>query len=200
MGESQQEPSDGEEINASIADPQRFGPVADRHFPEIFRYISRRIGIDLAEDLACETLVIAFESRARYDTARGDARPWLYGIATNLIRRHRRTEGRKLSAYEKTRSRHVLPPDEGELLIEHLDHVSKLGRVADAFRSLEAESRDVLYLVAVAGLSYQEVADALGLPVGTVHSRTARARQRLRDLVPLDGQEESTPLHREKRQ
>ena len=190
MGVSRLEPSDGEDIVASVADPHRFGPVADRHFSEIYRYISRRIGTDLAEDLGSETFAIAFEARSRYDPSRADARPWLYGIATNLIRRHRRSEARKLSAYERTRSQLMAPTSDAESVIEHLDHLSKLDQVAAAFANLDPDSRDALYLVAIAGLSYQETANALEVPVGTIHSRIARARERIRDLVPLDRQEE----------
>lgn len=51
--------------------------------------MTRRLGRDAAEDVVAETFLVAFDRRHRYDPARPDARPWLYGIATNLIRRHR---------------------------------------------------------------------------------------------------------------
>jgi DNA-directed RNA polymerase specialized sigma24 family protein len=78
-----------------------FGAIFERHFVPIHRYLNRRVGLDLAEDLASETFVVAFRRRAGYDWGREDARPWLFGIATNLMRRYRRTERRKLAAYAR---------------------------------------------------------------------------------------------------
>jgi hypothetical protein len=80
-------------------DPRRFELVFERHFDSIHRYLARRVGRDLADDLAAETFAVAFKSRRRYDAARADARPWLYGIASNLLRHHRRREERQLRAY-----------------------------------------------------------------------------------------------------
>jgi RNA polymerase sigma-70 factor (ECF subfamily) len=65
---------------------------------EIHRYVARRLDVHAADDIAAETFTIAFRGRHRYDLARSNARPWLYGIATNLIGRHRRDERRKLRA------------------------------------------------------------------------------------------------------
>jgi RNA polymerase sigma-70 factor (ECF subfamily) len=96
------DPSDGAAIAASLSDPTRFGALFDRHFAEINRYLARRVGLVLADELAAETFVIAFRSRQRYDAGQADARPWLYGIAANLARRHWRTERRRLRAYART--------------------------------------------------------------------------------------------------
>jgi RNA polymerase sigma-70 factor (ECF subfamily) len=78
-----------------------FGAIFERHFVPIHRYLNRRVGLDLAEDLASETFVVAFHRRAGYDWGREGARPWLFGIATNLMRRYRRTERRRLAAYTR---------------------------------------------------------------------------------------------------
>ncbi|MEV3921254.1 RNA polymerase sigma factor [Actinomadura coerulea] len=83
------DPTDASLIAASRTEPERFAGLFRRHAPEIMRYATRRLGRDAAEDVVAETFLIAFDRRHRYDAARPDARPWLYGIATNLIRRHR---------------------------------------------------------------------------------------------------------------
>src|ERR1039458_9226704 len=104
MGATGSESTDNDDIAASLVDPQRFAAVVDRHFTEIFGYLARRVGRDNAEDLGAETFIVAFKARNRYDSSRANALPWLYGIATNLIRRHRRTEVRMLSAYADRKS------------------------------------------------------------------------------------------------
>jgi RNA polymerase sigma-70 factor (ECF subfamily) len=146
------------------------------------------VGRDEAQDLAAETFVIAFSARQRYDLSRASARPWLFGISTNLIRHHRRSEIRMLNAFVK--SMPVARSDDGvEELSIHMDHVALLARVAEAYLKLEPEHRDALHLTAIEELSYAETAEALGIPVGTVHSRVARARTILRDLAGYIGQE-----------
>ena len=79
--------------------------------------------------------------------------------------------------------------DSSEGLVARLDHAASLARVASAFADLDADQRDALYLVAIVGLGYAEASEALDIPVGTVHSRVARARTNLRDLATYSGQE-----------
>jgi RNA polymerase sigma-70 factor (ECF subfamily) len=183
--------TDSDDIKASMADTDRFARVVNRHFSEIYGYLARRVGRDIADDLSAETFIVAFGSRSRYDASRADALPWLYGIATNLIRRHRRTEVRKLAAYAKSATR--IDSDRGDLddLVTRLDHAESVARVASVFSELDADQRDALYLVAIVGLAYADAAEALQVPVGTVHSRVARARSQLRDLAAYNGQEGS---------
>jgi RNA polymerase sigma-70 factor (ECF subfamily) len=76
-----------------------------------------------------------------------------------------------------------------EELSTQMDRVELLARAAKAFSKLDPEQRDALHLTAIEGLSYVETAEALGIPVGTVHSRVARARITLRDLTGYFGQE-----------
>jgi RNA polymerase sigma factor (sigma-70 family) len=180
--------TDADELTASIEDPSRFSEIVRRHFAEIFRYLSRRAGSD-AEDLAAETFVIAFRRRSTYDLERSDARPWLYGIATNVLRHHRRSEMRQLTAYAKSQRLvgHLTDvPGIEETVVEGLDNSISVARLASAFALLDDDHRDVLYLVGVAGLDYQQAADALGLRLGTLKSRVARARSSLRDLLEDD--------------
>ena len=85
-------------IERSWRMPDVFAAVFDRYYAEIHGFVARRLGRGRADDLASETFLIAFDRRRRYDLARADARPWLYGIASNLIARHRRAEVRQLRA------------------------------------------------------------------------------------------------------
>ncbi len=88
-------PSDADAIAESLGDPAAFVVVFDRHFDAIRRYVARRLGVDLAADLAAETFMRAFDARRRYDRRRRDALPWLYGIAANVVRRELRDEERR---------------------------------------------------------------------------------------------------------
>src|SRR5262245_11487226 len=96
---------DGAAIAASVDDPDRFTGIFDRHFDAIYGYTARRLGRDVADDVGAAVFVEAFAGRTRFDSSRADARPWLYGIATNLIHRHRRTEARRLRAYARVDAR-----------------------------------------------------------------------------------------------
>ncbi|MGI5377373.1 RNA polymerase sigma factor [Streptomyces sp. CA-251387] len=184
--------SDGSVIERSWETPDAFAVIFDRYADDIHRYIARRLGSDTADDLMAETFVIAFQRRRRYDLSHAHARPWLYGIATNLIGRHRREEARRLRALSRMAA---LPPgreDSGpeEAVTERLGAWETHGTVAGALAELPARYRDVLLVVAWGELDYEEAARALGVPVGTVRSRLHRARTRLRRTL---GGPERTP-------
>ncbi|GII95728.1 RNA polymerase sigma factor [Sinosporangium siamense] len=157
----------------------------DAYFAEIHRYIARRLSDDVADDLAAEVFVAALQSS--YDPAIGAPRPWLYGIATNVVARHRRTEIRRWKAISRTAER-----DSGGHEDEVLDRVTAArftGPLAGALAGLKRRDRDVVLLIALGGLSHAEVSEALGVPIGTVGSRLNRARKQLRralgDVNPL---------------
>jgi RNA polymerase sigma factor (sigma-70 family) len=142
-------------VLASRTEPVRFAVVFDRHFGAIHRYLSRRVGGDLADDLAAATFVEAFRTRDRFDEAHPDARPWLYGIAANLLRRHRREERRRLLAYARTGiDRWVDAADDANARV---DAAAAGPAVAVALASLRAGDRDVLLLFAWGELTYEEI-------------------------------------------
>ncbi len=173
-------------IEASLADGACFGAIFDRHFAEINRYLARRVGSVLADEIAAEVFVIAFRSRERYDRAVADARPWLFGIAANLARRHWRTERRRLRAYARTG---VDPSwDDSGDIDRRLDALAAGPVLAAALATLRPGEREVLLLYAWSDLGYEEIATALGMPVGTVRSRLSRARSRIRELLAPTGQ------------
>jgi RNA polymerase sigma factor (sigma-70 family) len=168
-------------IACSVRSPECFGTIFDRHGPAIYRYIARRLGPDSAEDLVGETFLVAFRRRGRYDGAYPDARPWLYGIATRLISRHRRDEIRFFQAIART----GLDPASEALDGQIIDRVAAQAarpELAAALSRLSQGQRDVLLLVA-SGLSYPEAGRALGVPAGTVSSRLVKARRVVRDAL-----------------
>ena len=79
----------------SIVNREAFVGIFDRHYEAVHRYLHRRLGHDLADDLAAETFLRAFAARRSFEQRSDSALPWLYGIASNLVRRHRRTEERR---------------------------------------------------------------------------------------------------------
>jgi RNA polymerase sigma factor (sigma-70 family) len=183
--------SDAEVLAQSSEDPTRFAVIFERHFVTIHRYIARRIGPDDADDLAGDVFRIAFQRRDTFDRQWASARPWLYGIATNLVRAQRRSEQRRLRAFERATeaARVRTSDDEFERTAEQLDAEVTAGRVGSAVAQLTPCDRDALILFATEDLSYREVAVALAIPVGTVRSRISRARFRLRELLGVAGQQ-----------
>ena len=179
--------SDAQVIAASRADPLVFATVFDQHYDAVHRYLARRVGPDLADDLAAETFTEAFDVRLRFDTERPDARPWLFGIATNLLRHHYRSEARRLRAYARL-DRPATANDTFGEIETRLDAERAGPVIAAAVASLSADERDVLLLLAWADLRYEEIAVALRIPIGTVRSRLHRARRRLRELIGESGQ------------
>jgi len=92
---------DARVLEASVREPERFAVIFDRYYGQVHAYVARRLGTDVADDLTAETFLIAFRRRERFDRRSGAVRAWLYGIATNLIRRHRRDEVRAWRAAAK---------------------------------------------------------------------------------------------------
>ncbi|PJE98415.1 RNA polymerase subunit sigma-70 [Streptomyces carminius] len=180
--------TDAAVIEDSGRRPETFALLYDRHAADIHRYVARRLGAGVADDVTAETFLIAFRHRARYDPERGSARPWLYGIAANLIGRHRRHEVRALRALARTGADPVADSwtDWVDGADSRVTAQAASGPLADALAGLSAGDRHVLLLVAWADLTYQEVADALGIPVGTVRSRLNRARRKVRTALGGD--------------
>lgn len=169
-------------IEASHSQPEEFAVLFDRHAPLIHRYIARRVGIQSADDLVAETFLAAFRRRMRYETSQRDARPWLYGIATHLISQYRREESRQLRVRLAV-SVDLAEPGHSDRVAGDLTASAVRGVLAAALADLPVRERDVLVLIAWEQLSYDEVAAALHIPVGTVRSRLSRARARIREAL-----------------
>ncbi len=181
--------SDAELISLSLAEPQSFTAIFDRHALSVRRYVAARVPPSDVEDLVSETFITAFRSRGRYDQSYADAWPWLLGIATNILRHHRRAEGRRrtrLRALE--REPWTDPTDPADQVMTDLAFGSQTERMSRALARLDQRYRNVLLLVARPGLTYEEAARALDIPIGTVRSRLLRGRAQLRELLGLSGQ------------
>jgi RNA polymerase sigma factor (sigma-70 family) len=162
-----------------------FDAVFEAEFCPLHRYLNRRVGSTAADDLAAETFAEAYRTWDRLDPAR-PIRPWLYGIAANLMRRYWRSERRMLRAYARTGVDPVL--DDLDALVARADAQALRGDLADALAALRPRDREILLLHAWAELSDSEIAAALSLPVGTVKSRLHRTRARLRNRLAPVGQ------------
>jgi RNA polymerase sigma factor (sigma-70 family) len=184
------EETDAAVIVASLDAPVRFGAIFDRHASVLHRYLVRRLGPDDADSMVGEVFRIAFEKRAGYDASRPSARPWLYGIATNLLAKHRRREARRIQATARLAARTTSASDFTDGVGDSLDAAERWQRVAAAVTALPPVERDTLLLWVWEGLSYDEIALALGVPLGTVRSRLNRARGRLRELGEPSGREQ----------
>jgi RNA polymerase sigma-70 factor (ECF subfamily) len=183
------EASDAALIAASIDRPVEFGAIFDRHASALRRYLVRRLGPAESDDILGEVFRIAFERRSAYDLARPSARPWLYGIATNLIARHHRREARRVRAVARLAGTQPAAEDHADAVSSALDARERWAQVAETVTSLPEGELDVLVLHVWEGLSYEDVATAVGIPIGTVRSRLNRARRRLRELDAESGEE-----------
>ncbi len=178
-------PSDAEVIARSLGEPEAFGLIYDRHAATLLRFLGRRAGAKVAEGLVGELFRVAFERRKTFDVARPSALPWLSGIGSNLLLKHRRGEARRLRA--NARMTAGLEAVDRRASARALDARVLFSRVADAIEALPDGERGALLLFAWEELSYQGVAEALELPIGTVRSRLNRARARLRELLEPKG-------------
>jgi RNA polymerase sigma factor (sigma-70 family) len=181
--------TDSELMARSVGQPAAFAELFDRHHAELYRYLRRRAGPSLAADIAAETFLIAFARRDRYRPDGQSVRPWLYGIAHNLLRNHSRSERRQWLAY----ARHGEMPDVDQSAADafgnadsRADATAAAARIGPILAGLPAGDRDVLLLFAWADMSYADIASTLQIPVGTVRSRLNRARRQLRGETELE--------------
>ena len=184
--------TDAEVIARSLESSAAFGELFDRHATTMFRYFVRRVGPDEADSLLGELFRIAFEKRSGFDTERAEARPWLYGIASNLLARHRQGEARRLDATARLVNTAMAASDGFAEVDARLDAPRRWADVAAAIATLPQGERDTLLLFAWEGMPYDQIATALDVPVGTVRSRLNRARGRVRELVGASEEEQMT--------
>ena len=165
--------------------------IVERHQTPVFRYLTSRVGRASSEDLLADVFETAFRARQRYDTCYDDALPWLLGIATNVIHRHLRSETRRSSMVRRVtqlHGRNQEPSEAVDSVVTSAERNDELHQVRNALETLDDKHREVLMLFAGLGFSYEDIARALGIRVGTVRSRLSRARRNLRELLATDGQ------------
>jgi RNA polymerase sigma-70 factor (ECF subfamily) len=165
---------------ASIDDPAAFGEIATAHADAVYQYLARRVGHGLAEDLTAEVFLSAFRARSTYQPEFPTVLPWLYGVASNVLRNHQRSELRRLDMLGRMAAESRFMGSSAESIDDAVIFAAAAQRVAAAVTALQPDWRDVVLLIAVQGLSYEDAALAVNAPVGTVRSRLFRAREQLR--------------------
>ncbi|WP_089213948.1 RNA polymerase sigma factor [Streptosporangium subroseum] len=180
--EMREQVNDAELVDRFQRDPELFTAVYDRYFRDIYLYATGRLDVQAGEDIAAETFCVAFRDRERFNPERGSLRPWLFGIATNLMARHRRKEARHYRALARVRVEPV-PDSHENRVISSVTAERMKPQLVKALAALNQGERDVVMLVSLGQLSHQEVAEALGVSYGTVGSRLSRARKKLHNAI-----------------
>lgn len=172
--------TDSEIIQRSLEHPAAFAELFDRHARAVNAFATYRIGRNAAEDVLSETFLVAFRRRADFDLDADSAAPWLIGIASRLIRRHRAVEARNWRSFTAS-----IGGEEHSVLggfdeaMTRVDAEREVRTLKARIAALTPKDRETLLLYAWQGMSYDEIAQALGVPVGTVRSRLNRVRRRL---------------------
>jgi RNA polymerase sigma factor (sigma-70 family) len=176
--------TDAEVIEAARQTPAAFGELFKRHFDSVHRFCVRRVGLARGEDLAGETFRRAFEYRERYESEQASALPWLLGIAMNLVRGELRSSATRNRVHLRLISiAGALAADPVGDALAALDAREELVSVARLLATLPEDDVEALLLHVWDGLSYSEVAETLGIPIGTVRSRLSRLRRRLESML-----------------
>lgn len=163
-----------------------FRDLVQAHWNRLYRFIIKNIGHpDDAQDLTQQAFMEAARS---YETFRGQSElsTWLYGIAMNLVRNHlSRAPHRR---FNFTDDEALADMDSGELdPSQVLEQSQQMHHLLAAMQELPDSMRDILMLVAVEELSYEDAAVLLTVPIGTVRSRLSRARATLKTKLMARG-------------
>ena len=175
--------SDAEIVGRSTnGDAKAFGELFWRHNGAVHAYLARRAGRDTADDLVAEVWLRAFRDRANFDPRYTDARPWLYGIARNVLNAHWR---------QMSKAPPLLPVavnDPWPEFEEHIDVNERRADLMDALEALTDDEREALLLVAWERMSAASIALMLDVPASTVRNRLHRARTIMRRSLDGDAQ------------
>lgn len=172
--------TDSEIIKRSLQQPAVFAELFDRHARVVNAFATYRVGRHAAEDVLSETFLVAFRRRADFRGDVDSAAPWLLGIASRLIRRHRATEARQWMSFAASVSQQDHESEGGvDDAMARVDAEREVKALRGRIAALAPKDRETLLLYAWQGLSYEEIAEALSVPVGTVRSRLNRVRRRL---------------------
>ncbi|MCP2250644.1 RNA polymerase sigma factor [Lentzea rhizosphaerae] len=159
-----------------------FAELFDEHAHPLHRYLARRVGVDVADDLVSETFLAAMRGKESYDPERGSVVGWLYGIATNLLRGHAKRELRLLRTAERYGVDLSVAESLEHTVVTRVDARAHLRLIAGELARMPDVDRDLLLLVSLAGLTKQEAAEALGMNPATARSRLHRLRTKLKEL------------------
>jgi RNA polymerase sigma-70 factor (ECF subfamily) len=169
---------------AEQGEADAFGVLFERHGPAVLQFCFRRTAdAALAEDLTSIVFLEAWRKRGRLQLFQESARPWLLGVALNVVRSQYRTQRRHSDALARLRAPAPAEP-ESDRAIARIDAEREMRVVLDTVSKLNRREREVLELCVWAELSPEEAASSLGISVGAVRSRLSRARRRLAVLAP----------------
>jgi len=175
---------------AAEGDAESFALLFERHARRIYNYCFRRTADwSVAEDLTSVTFLVAWQARKRVVLEAESALPWLYGIATNVLRNQRRSLRRHRAALTRLPIERPYEPDFAEEAQQRLDDERDMRALLRLVERLPRREQDAIALCDWNGASYVDAALALGVPVGTIRSRLARGRRRLRELAGASGHE-----------
>lgn len=160
-------------------DREAFAELYESCAQAVYRHALRLTGDwSTAEDIMADTFLAAWQGREQLEEGQGSVLPWLLGVATHKCENTRRGLRRRLVFL----ARQPPPANVADFSAEaasRLDDRSRLRAVSAALGQLRRQEKEVLSLCVWSGLDYEQTADALGIPVGTVRSRLSRARKRL---------------------
>jgi RNA polymerase sigma factor (sigma-70 family) len=177
---------------AANGDDGAFALLYERHARAIYNYLFRRLADwSEAEDLTAVVFVEAFRRRREVVVMEGKVLPWLYGVATNVLRNRRRTQWRNRRLLTEL-ARDQSGASESDLQAR-LEAAEQMRSVLQRVGKLPRSQQEVVALCLWSGLSYSEAAAALGVPVGTVRSRLSRARAALAELAGPSRHTRSNP-------
>jgi RNA polymerase sigma-70 factor (ECF subfamily) len=172
--------TDNEIIARSLDVPGAFSEIFERHVRPVGGYIRRRVGTDAVDDVLSETFLVAFRRRSSFDQRWESARPWLLGIATRVVKSHRAAEAKQWRSFESSAAADAVSQESPHVASDaRLDADAALRALAPRIAALSVKDRDTLLLYAWEDLTYEQIAAALGVPVGTVRSRLNRVRRKL---------------------
>ncbi|MEO3785376.1 RNA polymerase sigma factor [Actinocorallia sp. B10E7] len=190
--------TDPELWGAALAgDEQAFGELFARHGRAIYNYCFRRTADwSAAEDLASVVFLETWRRRGQVRMDEGSLLPWLYGVATNVLRNHQRSLRRYGAALSRL-PEPVRPEEDADLVAARLDDQRRMREVLEQVRHLPRRDQELLSLCVWEELTYTEAATALGIPVGTVRSRLSRIRAKLKEPPPAPGHKRRNSALRE---
>ncbi len=172
--------TDSDILLRSRESPAAFAEVFERHSASVASFIRRRVGADGVEDALSETFLVAFRRRADFDTSWESARPWLLGIASRVLKKHRAEEARQWRAIAAAAGDGEPEAEDGiDGAGRRMDAAAAVRHLAPRIAALSDRDRETLLLYAWGGLTQEQVAAVLGVPVGTVGSRLNRVRRKL---------------------
>ncbi|MFB9904545.1 RNA polymerase sigma factor [Allokutzneria oryzae] len=156
------------------------GALYDDSARQLHRYLARRVGTEAADDLVAETFLLLWQRREEIEFDADSTRAWMYGAASNLVRRHARSEERRMRAWTRDGARRAETEDIGERAVSVADADAVSEHLASMLAELPLRDRDVLLMSAWTDLTPSEIAEALGMHPVTVRTSLHRIRRRMR--------------------